>query len=123
LTDEGQAWFEQWTAGKLRGERIFIRDDGQAWGTSHQARRITDACKAAKITPAVSFHDLRNTYGSLLAMRGVPLQVIAAALGHADTRMTERHYAHLRDSYVAQTIRANLPSFGGESGKKVKSIR
>jgi integrase len=34
--------------------------------------------------------------------------VIAAQLGHADTRMTEKHYAHLAPSYVAQTIRANF---------------
>lgn len=116
LTDEGRACFEQWTAGKLRGDRIFSRKDGEPWGKDHQTRRMADACRTAKIEPAVSFHDLRNTYGSLLAMRGVSLQVIAAALGHADTRMTERHYAHLQDSYVAQTIRANLPSFGGDVG-------
>jgi hypothetical protein len=35
--------------------------------------------------------------------------VIAAQLGHADTRMTEKHYAHLAPSYIAQTIRANFP--------------
>jgi hypothetical protein len=28
-------------------------------------------------------------------MNGVPIAVIAAQLGHADTRMTEKHYAHL----------------------------
>ncbi|BBL73007.1 tyrosine-type recombinase/integrase [Methylomagnum ishizawai] len=114
LTDEGRTCFARWAAGKLRGEFIFTRADGGPWGKDHQARRMAEACANAKIEPAVSFHDLRNTYGSLLAMRGVPLQVIAAALGHADTRMTERHYAHLRDSYVAQTIRANLPSFGAD---------
>ncbi len=38
--------------------------------------------------------------------------VIAAQLGHADTRMTEKHYAHLAPSYVAQTIRANFPVLG-----------
>ena len=38
--------------------------------------------------------------------------VIAAQLGHADTRMTERHYAHLSPSYVADTIRASLPALG-----------
>ena len=42
-------------------------------------------------------------------MRGVPLGVIAAQLGHSDTRMTEKHYAHLAPSYVADTIRASLP--------------
>jgi len=28
---------------------------------------------------------------------GVPMAVIARQLGHADTRMTEKHYAHLTD--------------------------
>jgi hypothetical protein len=37
------------------------------------------------------------------------MAVIARQLGHADTRMTERHYAHLAPNYVAQTIRANFP--------------
>ena len=42
-------------------------------------------------------------------MAGVPLQVIAANLGHADTRMTERHYAYMRPSYVASAIRTAVP--------------
>lgn len=42
-------------------------------------------------------------------MAGVPMAVIARQLGHADTRMTEKHYAHLAPSYVAQTIRENFP--------------
>jgi integrase len=32
-------------------------------------------------------------------MRGVPMGVIAERLGHADTRMVERHYGHLAPSY------------------------
>jgi len=67
---------------------------------------------AAQIKPAVRFHDLRHTHGSALAMKGVPLGVIAAQLGHGDTRMTEKHYAHLSPSYVAETIRANFPDLG-----------
>jgi integrase len=52
---------------------------------------------------------LRDTHGSLLAMRGVPMAVIARQLGHADTRMTEKHYAHLAPNYVADTIRESFP--------------
>jgi integrase len=91
---------------------IFSHRDGMPWGNSHQQRPLNRACEIAGIVPTVSFHVLRHTYGSLLAMRGVPLQVIAEALGHADTRITSRHYAHLMPSYVADTIRKQLPSFG-----------
>jgi integrase len=43
---------------------------------------------------------------------GASLPVIAANLGHTDTRMTERHYAHLVPSRVAQVIRATMPKLG-----------
>ena len=33
-------------------------------------------------------------------------------LGHADARMTERHYAHLVPSHVTQVIRATMPKLG-----------
>ena len=45
------------------------------------------------------------------------MSVVAKALGHSDTRMTEKHYAHLAPSYVAETIRANLPKLGIVAGK------
>jgi len=34
---------------------------------------------------------------------------ISAQLGHADMRMTVRHYAHLAPDLLAKTIRAELP--------------
>ena len=71
---------------------------------------MPEASSNAKIKPAVSFHVLRHTHGSTLAMRGVPMGVIAEQLGHADTRMTEKHYATA--SYVADTIRSHFPTLG-----------
>ena len=67
---------------------------------------MRDACRAAKISPALGFHGLRHSYASRLAMRSVPMQVIAQQLGHADTRMVEKHYAHLAPSFVGDTVRA-----------------
>ena len=112
LTVEGQHLFRTLTAGKLGTDPIFARPDGGAWRKSHQLRPMLAACERAKIKPAISFHVLRHTHGSTLAMRGVPMGVIAEQLGHADTRMTEKHYAHLAPSYVADTIRAHFPTLG-----------
>jgi integrase len=112
LTDEGQSLFAELTAGQTGREPIFIRDDGKAWGPSHQQRPLDAASARAKIEPAATFHILRHTYASALAMRGVPMGVIAAQLGHSDTRMTEKHYAHLSPNYVAETVRAALPALG-----------
>jgi integrase len=112
LTEEARHLFSQWTAGRAANQWIFLRSDGRPWGASHQQRPLADAAARAKISPAPTFHILRHTHASMLAMRGVPMGVIAAQLGHHDTRMTEKHYAHLAPSYVADTIRAQFPRLG-----------
>jgi integrase len=123
LTMEGQRFFATLTAGKLGDDPIFARQDGGVWGKSHQLRPMLDASHRAKIKPAISFHVLRHTHGSTLAMKGVPMGVIAVQLGHADTRMTEKHYAHLAPSYVADTIRAHFPTLGIGGDEAVVPLR
>jgi integrase len=139
LTVEGQRLFAGLTAAKLGDDLIFrnegriqraleresdrLKRDGKSsdgakindtgeWRAAEQVRLMAEACQRAKIKPAISFHVLRHTHGSMLAMRGVPMAVIAEQLGHADTRMTEKHYAHLAPNYVADTIRAHFPKLG-----------
>lgn len=126
LTDEGRKIFEQMAAGKPGSALLFERDrvvrqatrgelaeiERGAWSKSDQFRLIREACVMARITPAVSFHELRHSYGSRLARAGVPMGVIAAQLGHSDTRMTERHYAHLSPSYIADTVRQSFGTLG-----------
>jgi integrase len=112
LTDEGVDLFRTHSAGKQGDALMFARSDGLAWGKSHQHRRLRAACVHAKITPAASFHILRHTYATALLRAGVPMPVIAANLGHGDTRMTERHYAHLAPNYVSIAIRASMPNLG-----------
>jgi integrase len=123
LTDEAKQSFAEWTKDKGPSDHVFLRADKGIWGTSRQKRPLDDASERAKISPAVTFHILRHTHGSHLAMNGVPMGVIAAQLGHADTRMTEKHYAHLAPSYVAQTIRANFPVLGLTDGADVIPLR
>jgi integrase len=111
LTDEGQRFFAQITAGRPTDELMLRHVDGSAWGTAHQTRPMREACAAAHIKPA-GFHVLRHTSASLYVMAGISLQIVAKNLGHADTRMTEKHYAHLAPSYVAEQIRSRAPTFG-----------
>jgi integrase len=70
------------------------------------------ANKRAKIDPPINFHGLRHTWASHAVMNGVPLMIVARNLGHSDTRMVEKHYGHLAQSYVADAIRAGAPRFG-----------
>ena len=122
LTEEGKILFASLTAGRMPGAHIFQRSDNATWGASHQQRPLIAASKRAKIEPPATFHVLRHTYASTLAMRGAPMGVIAAQLGHADTRMTERHYAHLAPNYVSETIRASLPDMGFVAKTNIRSL-
>ena len=100
---------------------MFTRADGDPWGKNHHVRPLRDACAQSKIEPAVSFHELRHTYASLLAQAGADLLTISKLLGHADTRITSRHYAHLCDNTLKTAV-AKLPSFGHQPETKVQAI-
>jgi integrase len=111
LTDEGVLFFRQLTARRAGSEIMLRRTQGDAWRASHQLRPMAQACQRAKINPPVSFHVLRHTWASLATMNGTPLLLVAKNLGHADTRMVEKHYGHLAPSYIADAIRAGAPKF------------
>ncbi|AMY04137.1 hypothetical protein A4R29_31150 (plasmid) [Mesorhizobium ciceri biovar biserrulae] len=57
----------------------------------------------------VTLHELRHTYASTMVRNGAPLIIVAQALGRSDTRMVEKHYAHLAPSYVADIVRRLAP--------------
>jgi integrase len=122
LNDEGTALFKSLAAGKPGDALLLVKADGSQWGKSHQARPMADACDRANIKPEASIHILRHTWASLAVMAGAPLMVVARNLGHADTRMVERHYGHLAPSYIADAIRAAAPKFDIIPERKVVSI-
>lgn len=124
LNAEGRAAFMQWTAGRKRSERIFLKADGTPWGKDDQREPMLEANSRAGIDPPINFHNAsRHTYASALVKAGVHLSIVAQSLGHADTRMVEKHYGHLAPSHVADTIRAKLPSFGVETTGNVVKLR
>lgn len=117
LTDEGTEFFKS-LAGK-RPDALLL---GREWGPSHQAPLMREVCEAAKIEPPINFHALRHTWASLSIMAGMPPMVVAKNLGHADTRMVERHYGHLAPSFVADAVRRHAPRFGTSDRWKAGSL-
>lgn len=119
VSDEGMAFFNAQSAGRPADAPMFVKADGTRWGKSHAQRPLARACEAARIDTAITFHELRHTYASQAIMAGAPLMVVATNLGHADTRMVEKHYGHLAHSYVRDTIRKTAPSIGADDAKIV----
>jgi len=124
LTKEGRAFFQNLTAGRQGDDLIFRREnvqrrtrggDPQAWGKNDQQRIIKNACKAAGL-PEMGFHQLRHSYASALVSAGMPLALVAKLTGHADTRMLERHYAHVAESDLSRALEALAPSLGLHTG-------
>jgi integrase len=122
LNPEGVTLFRSLVTGKAGDQLLFMKSDGKPWGKNHHVRPVIEACKTAKVQPPISFHELRHTYASHLAQAGVDILTISKLLGHADTRVTSRHYAHLADKTLAQAV-TKLPSFGGILAEKVSAIR
>ena len=122
MTEEGIALFKQLSVGRVGSDLLIRKANGSAWEKSNQARPMVEACTRAKIKPAINFHGLRHTYASLAVMNGVPLLVVAKNLGHADTRMVEKHYGHLAPSYIVDAIRAGAPRFGMPKASNVRQL-
>ncbi|UBH16364.1 tyrosine-type recombinase/integrase [Macrococcus armenti] len=52
----------------------------------------------------MSAHDLRRTHASLLFESGVPMKAISNRLGHSDTQVTEKIYAHITSDWEEKAL-------------------
>ena len=80
---------------------------------SRRYRRARDlAAEADKEMPKLRFHDLRHTFGTVLAMKGENMVTIREYLGHSDLRMTERysHFVPMTDAaeFVSKAFSTRL---------------
>ncbi|MDR4305677.1 site-specific integrase [Chelatococcus sambhunathii] len=108
LTAGGVTLFERLALGRAPLEPLLRQDSGETWKPATYQRPFKAALDRAKIEN-LTLHELRHSYASAMVKAGAPLLVVAHALGHSDTRMCEKHYAHLAPSYVAETIRRTAP--------------
>jgi integrase len=94
-------------AGQKRG--VPYRNLTHAWGRARKFAGLDD----------VRLHDLRHSYASLAAGRGVSLYTIGKLLGHKDPVSTQR-YAHLAQD-VTQSINDELGAAMQAAIKKPRS--
>jgi integrase len=65
LNPEGATLFRELVVGKLGDALVLTKKDGKPWAKNHHVRSLLEACKAANIRPAISFHELRHYLPSL----------------------------------------------------------
>ena len=74
---------------------------------SNVRRDLRDACERAGIPPC-SPNDLRRTFAHWLRAERMPLELIAPAMGHADTRMVERVYGKFTQNELISRMKAAI---------------
>jgi integrase len=78
---------------------VAVNEIGEPYTPDTLTRMWHKLTKAAGVRP-IRLHDARHSCGTALHLRGVPLAVIAAWLGHADAATTARIYAHSQDDFL-----------------------
>ncbi len=113
LNTDGRAFFKQIVVGRKGGEPLFVRDDGVAWESHQQKRRMQAACKRGKISPPIGFHGLKDTYCSLALESGMTMFALSKQTGTTIATL-ERHYGHATDKQLKKAAEDHIPSFGVE---------
>jgi integrase len=61
------------------------------------------ACRAARIAPTLTPHDLRRTYASRMAFK-VPPKVLMLLMGHSDLKVTMAHYVDVKEAQLLAVV-------------------
>jgi integrase len=90
------------------------------WWAKHRVtvnRRFKKAAKRAKLAAGYHFHVLRHTFASWALMAGVPIEVVAKAMGHSSIAVTRR-YGHLAPDYQRLELRKMSRFAGPKQGTR-----
>jgi integrase len=85
----GEAWDGTWGV-------VFANEVGRPINASNLLTRdYRPLLRAAELSPAVRFHDLRHTAATLLLLANVHPKVVSEMLGHANIGITLNTYSHV----------------------------
>lgn len=104
LPDEGMAFFLSKCAGKSAQDHVLLSDMRKPWRRQH-SQLFRRAVAKAGLPRDLVFHGLRHTYASDLVRSGVPIDIVAKQLGHANIITVSNTYGHLAEQFREQQIR------------------
>src|SRR5579863_190484 len=81
---------------------VFLDADGKPFTHKRLTSQLARVCKKAGLR-RITWHRLRHTFASHLAMKGVPLNTVQSLLGHSTISTTMR-YAHVAPSTFRSAI-------------------
>jgi len=87
----GELWHEL--------DLVVASEIGTPVDPSNSRRALNESCEAAGIGHW-SPNELRHSFASLMSLTGAPMEEVADAMGHVDTRMTSQVYRHNLKSVV-----------------------
>ena len=95
----------------IKNDLVFTNSVGKKIDNDNLRRVFEKALEKADIRN-FHFHDLRHTFATRLAQRGIDIYKISKLLGHKDIRMTQRYAHHcpesLRDGVQILEVGHNL---------------
>ncbi|GAA4383360.1 tyrosine-type recombinase/integrase [Tsukamurella soli] len=96
------------------GGYVAANEAGRPYSLSTLNRRWRTVSDAAGVK-RIKLHEARHTAGTSMHLKGVPLAVIAAWLGHANASITGAIYAHSQDGALVSAAEL-LGQLGAASG-------
>ncbi|MBM4055305.1 MAG: site-specific integrase [Planctomycetes bacterium] len=81
----------------IKNDLVFASKAGTKINGPNLIRALNEALKRAEIEN-FHFHDLRHTFATRLAQKGIDLYKISKLLGHYDITMTQRYAHHCPES-------------------------
>lgn len=104
---------------RRHGDFVFCDKSGRPYGKVY--RGFKAACRRAGITD-FTFHDLRHTFASHLAMADTNIRTIQELLGHKSIKMTMR-YSHLSQQHLQEAVGLLGLRLSGEMQRQMGSMK
>ena len=93
--EEHAAWQQvEMLRNGYRTNHLFTTQTGNLYD-KHSLRTACNRLYKRLGVPYRSFHVYRHTFGTTLAKNGVPIQTVAALMGHADINVTREYYINI----------------------------